>query len=136
MRALVLLALTALLAGADATCASGTSAGRTELRVTYWEDGAGAPDDVWTLRCRPASGTVAKPVLACRKLAAGGAALFAATPAETVCTEIFGGPQRARVVGLLAGRRVWTTFTRRNGCEIARWNRLVPWLLPPGGVTR
>jgi hypothetical protein len=30
---------------------------------------------------------------------------------------------------------VWASFSRQNGCAIARWNRVSPWLLPPGGVT-
>ena len=53
-----------------------------------------------------------------QKLAAGGARLFAPLLEEHVCTEIYGGPQRARIVGTVAGKRVWTTFTRTNGCEI------------------
>ena len=65
----------------------------------------------------------------------GGRAPFAPLPPDTVCTEIYGGPQRARVTGLLDGRHVWATFTRSNGCHIARWAKLSPWLLPPGGPT-
>jgi len=30
----------------------------------------------------------------------------------------------AAVRGLFRGRRVRATFTRRNGCEVARWSRL------------
>ena len=63
------------------------------------------------------------------------ARLFAPVSPKAVCTEIYGGPQKARVVGTVAGKRVWATFTRANGCHIERWNRLVPWLLPHGGVT-
>jgi hypothetical protein len=36
---------------------------------------------------------------------------------------------------MVDGRRVWTTFKRTNGCEIDRWRRISPWLVPPGGVT-
>jgi len=39
------------------------------------------------------------------------------------------------VVGKVAGKRVWASFSRTNGCHIARWDRLSPWLLPRGGVT-
>ena len=53
----------------------------------------------------------------------------------TVCTEIYGGPQVALIVGTVDGRRVWARVQRRDGCEVARWNRLTRWLLPPGGVT-
>jgi hypothetical protein len=52
-----------------------------------------------------------------------------------MCTEIYGGPQRARVVGTVKGQPVRATFSRTNGCEIARWQRISPWLVPPGGVT-
>ena len=93
------------------------------------------PDAVWTLRCNPAGGSVDRPARACSRLAAGGRAPFAPLPPDTVCTEIYGGPQRARVTGLLDGRHVWATFTRSNGCHIARWAKLSPWLLPPGGPT-
>jgi hypothetical protein len=108
----------------------------TSLRVTYWEDGANAASQVtWTLRCNPARGSLPRPKVACRRLAVGGTKLFAPLPLDTVCTEIYGGPQRARVVGIVAGKRVWATFARTNGCAIGRWNRISPWLLPPGGVT-
>jgi hypothetical protein len=108
----------------------------TALRVTYWEDGAKTtPHATWTLRCNPPRGTLPRPAAACRKLERGGAKLFAPTPPDTACTEIYGGPQKARVVGLGAGKRVRATLTRSDGCEIARWSRLAPWLLPQGGVT-
>ena len=51
------------------------------------------------------------------------------------CTEIYGGAQAALVVGTVEGKRVWARLQRGDGCQIARWNRLSPWLLPPGGVT-
>jgi hypothetical protein len=57
-------------------------------------------------------------------------------PPDTACTTIWGGPQVARVIGSVQGTRIWTTFTRANGCEIERWQRLSPWLLPAGGATR
>jgi hypothetical protein len=61
--------------------------------------------------------------------------LFAPLSKNLVCTEIYGGPQRARVVGTMDGKHVWATFTRTNGCEISRWQRIAPWLVPSGGVT-
>jgi hypothetical protein len=135
MRVLVLLAFAALVAVAGAGAAGGTS--HTALVITYWDDGSKPADkDVWTLRCNPPSGTLARPGIACRKLAAGGWKLVAPVPAGAICTQIYGGPQVARIVGYLQGRRVWARFTRENGCQISRWNKLSPWLLPPGGVTR
>jgi hypothetical protein len=132
----VLLLTAMCVALAACSLASGRSKSGTTLRIAYWEDGVGAiPDSVWTLRCNPAGGTLKLPARACRKLAAGGPALFAPLSPKLVCTEIYGGPQRARVTGLLDGKRIWATFTRSNGCHISRWARVSPWLLPPGGIT-
>jgi hypothetical protein len=118
------------------TAALGAGSSTTSLRVTYWEDGAVTSKSVtWTLRCDPASGSLARPARACTRLAAGGVKLFAPLRKDMVCTELYGGPQRARVVGTVDGKRVWATFTRRDGCEIDRWQRISPWLVPPGGVT-
>jgi hypothetical protein len=61
--------------------------------------------------------------------------LFAPVPTDMACTEIYGGPQVARVVGVVQGKRIWARFSREDGCQIARWSRVSPWLLPPGGVT-
>ena len=134
MRGVILLALTLLALAASTSLQAGTSP-TTSLRIAYWEGPGNTPDVVWTLGCNPARGSLFRPAVACRKLAAGGAKLFAPVRPGTVCTEIYGGPQRARIVGVLAGKRVWATFTRTNGCHIDRWNRFVPWLLPPGSVT-
>ena len=134
MRASVALALVGICLGATTFARADTSSG-TSLRVTFWKNGAVAKETwVRTLRC-PSSGTLLRPRAACRRLARGGPALFAPVPGNAVCTEIYGGPQKARVVGTLGGRRIWATFTRQNGCHIARWDRLSPWLVPPGGVT-
>lgn len=135
MRGVIVLAL--VVAGLVATTAGATGGSSASLRISYWENGfGGAPDAVWTLRCSPARGTLPRPARACQRLVAGGAKLFAAFPPNTVCTEIYGGPQQARVVGTVAGKRVWASFSRTNGCHISRWERLSPWLLPSGGVTR
>ena len=37
---------------------------------------------------------------------------------------IYGGPQKATVQGTLDGTAVEGTFTRSDGCEIARWNQV------------
>lgn len=135
MRAVLILAATCIALAACSAALGGSTSGTT-LRIAYWEGGTGVkPDAVWTLRCDPAGGTLHSPARACRKLAAGGPALFAPLSPKLVCTEIYGGPQRARVTGFLEGKRIWATFTRSNGCHISRWARVSPWLLPPGGIT-
>ena len=124
-----------LLAVTAATTASAATPATTALRVTYWEDVAKPSESItWTLRCNPARGSLPRPARACSRLAAGGARLFARLPRNIVCTEIYGGPQRARVVGTVNGRRIFATFARSNGCEIDRWQRISPWLVPAGGV--
>jgi hypothetical protein len=139
MRGIVVLALVGLVVGVGVPAAAQTqsqSPGRTSLIVTYWPEGVDSSDRVvWTLRCNPAGGTHPRPVVSCRRLAVAGTTLFRPVPKIAVCTEIYGGPQVARVVGLVEGRRVWATFSRQNGCAIARWSRVSPWLLPPGGAT-
>ena len=108
----------------------------TALTVTYWKDGSRLAEKTrWNLECDPATGTLARPAAACRRIKAAGWRLFAPVKEGSICTEIYGGPQVALVVGIVEGRRVWARVQRRNGCEIARWSRLSPWLLPPGGVT-
>jgi len=135
MRAFFLLAIAA---GAlfTASLALAHAQSVTSLRVTYWENSANTNTSVtWTLRCNPPRGTLPRRAIACRRLAASGPKLFAPIPLDSVCTEIYGGPQKARVVGTLAGKKIWAAFARTNGCAIGRWNRVSPWLLPPGGVT-
>ena len=134
MRGIGTLVLAVLVVGvSEATSASSA----TSLRVTFWENSSNPGSSMtWTLRCNPPRGSLPRNAVACRRLAAGGSKLFTPLPRDVVCTEIYGGPQRARVVGTVAGKRIWATFARTNGCEIDRWNRVSPWLLPPGGVTR
>ena len=99
-----------------------TAAPRISLTITAWPDGLSGPKRTWTLRCGPVGGTLPKRADACARLARLDGA-FAPTPRDAVCTMLYGGPQVARVAGAFEGRRIWTTFKRRDGCEIARWNR-------------
>ena len=48
-----------------------------------------------------------------------------------MCTQQYGGPQVAVVTGWFLGREVHSTFSRTDGCEIARWRAMAPLL---GGV--
>jgi hypothetical protein len=130
MRIVAVLFLIGAALGASASGSAGTAA-ETTLKVTYWENPArSSTRDDWTLRCNPVGGTLPRPTVACRRLATVGAKLFAAVPRDATCTQIYGGPQVARVIGTVDGERVWAKFSRRNGCQIARWDRLSPWLLP------
>ena len=93
------------------------------LQITVWPQGPDAASRTWTLRCGPAGGSLPKPALACRRLRELRAP-FAPVPKNAVCTAIYGGPAVARVTGRFRGETVRATFRRRNGCEIARWDRV------------
>jgi hypothetical protein len=54
----------------------------------------------------------------------------AANPDDRVCTEIYGGPQHAKIEGSVDGDRVARKITRTDGCGIADWTAL-EWLLGP-----
>ncbi|WP_432092193.1 SSI family serine proteinase inhibitor [Streptomyces sp. bgisy100] len=109
-------------------------AGEDRLTVTVDGGGDRALDGLYSLDCHPAGGTHRDPQLACDRLdevTRWGADPFAPVSPRANCTMIHGGTATARVTGTWAGRPVDATFNRTNGCEIARWNRLVP-LLPDG----
>jgi len=116
--ALLVAVLAALASPAAATI------GGTHLRVTYWPAGQGnGPARSWTLDCAPGGGSLPQAAAACSKLARMRNP-FAVPPKDQICTEIYGGPQEAVVAGRFEGRRIWIRLARRNGCEIARFNRL------------
>ncbi len=96
----------------------------TSLHVTVWPNGQGhTPKRTYALTCAPVGGTLPQRASACTKLAALRAP-FAPTPKDTACTQIYGGPQEALVVGRFRGSTIRAHFNRRNGCEIARWARV------------
>jgi hypothetical protein len=39
---------------------------------------------------------------------------------------IYGGPEQAHVTGTVDGKQVDATFTRQNGCELARFDEASP----------
>ncbi|MGW1861035.1 SSI family serine proteinase inhibitor [Streptomyces collinus] len=88
-------------------------------------------DGRYELFCHPESGDHPDPAGACRVLDTNtqwGRDTFAPVPPDSVCTMLYGGPATARVTGTWAGRPVDARFDRGNGCEIARWDRMVPFL--------
>jgi hypothetical protein len=94
----------------------------TSLHITVWPAGVGQPGKkVYTLNCAPVGGTLPKRAAACTKLMRV-ARPFAPTPKGTACTMIYGGPQEALVTGRFRGNLVRAHFSRKDGCELARWN--------------
>ena len=49
---------------------------------------------------------------------------------DRVCTQIYGGPETARVTGTIDGEPVDRRFTRTNGCEIADFTAAAGLLQP------
>ena len=96
----------------------------TSLKITVWPNGRDKASRVATLRCGPVGGTLPRRAAACGRLAKLAGNPFAPVRADAVCTQIYGGPQEALVRGTFRGRRVWARFTRRDGCQIARWDRV------------
>ncbi|MFI1385713.1 SSI family serine proteinase inhibitor [Embleya sp. NPDC020886] len=83
----------------------------------------------YTLQCHPAGGSHPEPARACDRLEAPTAVdadPFAPVPGGAHCTMVHGGPATARITGTWAGRSVDAEFRRTDGCEIARWDNLVP----------
>lgn len=52
-------------------------------------------------------------------------------PADRVCTEVYGGPDTATIVGSIDGQPVDTVIDRTNGCGISEWDELLSDVLPP-----
>ena len=98
-----------------------------DLTIALDESGEG-PVRTFRLTCEPTGGDHPDPQAACDALARAGIAAFDPVPLDVACTEIYGGPQRATVEGIVAGTPVSGTFARNNGCEIARWDVLAPLL--------
>ncbi|MEU0387196.1 SSI family serine proteinase inhibitor [Streptomyces chartreusis] len=117
--------------------AGGKGPDRDHLTVTVRDTGGDA-DGTYELYCGPDGGSHPDPRGACAALKRDtrwGKDVFAPAPAGGFCTMQYGGPATARVTGTWAGRPVDATYDRRDGCAIARWDRLVP-LLPDLGSRR
>ncbi|MEW2114577.1 SSI family serine proteinase inhibitor [Streptomyces sp. NPDC005474] len=107
--------------------------GRASDHLTVTVHGTGGrADGRFELVCHPGGGSHPDVDGACGSLDRGarwGKDPFAPVAPDSVCTMVYGGPATAHVTGTWAGRAVDATFDRSNGCQMARWDRLVP-LLP------
>ncbi|ARQ69668.1 SSI family serine proteinase inhibitor [Streptomyces marincola] len=127
--ALVLAATAALPASAAGHAPADEAAGR--LLITVVDSGTDA-DGTHELTCGPAGGDHADPAGACAALERAEQP-FEAVERGTMCTYVHGGPATAEIEGVWNGERVRAEFSRADGCEIARWDALVP-ALPDLGV--
>lgn len=130
---LLLRALIALALGAAALAACGEDedggeagggppAGESRLEVTLAPRGAAGG------RERMATASCEGEARACEQLEALQPADLYPVDPSTPCTEIYGGPDEVRIRGTLDGEPVNALLTRVNGCEIDRFERLVPLL--------
>ncbi|MGW4232407.1 SSI family serine proteinase inhibitor [Streptomyces sp. NPDC004980] len=102
---------------------------QTRLTVTVSESGNPTADGTFELECGPANGSHPAAQRACDLLdeaAKSGRNPFVPTDRNAMCTLQAGGPAAARVSGTWQGQSVDARFSRANGCEISRWNNLVP----------
>ena len=51
---------------------------------------------------------------------------------DVACTELYGGPETATIEGTLDREQVDARFSREDGCEIARWEKVAPLLEAAG----
>ena len=55
-------------------------------------------------------------------------------PTDQACTQQYGGSQEATVTGVVDGRSVEASFSKRDGCEIAAWDAAKDVLGSDGGA--
>ncbi|AQU67743.1 SSI family serine proteinase inhibitor [Streptomyces niveus] len=99
------------------------------LTVTVVDTNITRADGTYELKCGPTGGTHPEARSACARLdelAGEGKDPFTPVPEGQMCTMQMGGPATARVTGTWQGRSIDATFSRKNGCEISRWQNLVP----------
>jgi hypothetical protein len=115
MRMLPLLAAALL-----AACGSETPAGpapSTSLVVTVDRDGPHGSQPAKTVRLRcPGAGCGLTKKLTVKD--------FAPPRPDVACNMIYSGPQTATVRGLLRGKPVNARFSRTDGCQTNRWERV------------
>ncbi len=105
-----------------------TSTGDTSLTIIFVRK---STRDRVTLKCDPPGGTHPDPALACDVLT-GVPDPFAPVPADAVCSQVYGGPEKAKVTGTYQGVPVDAEFSRTDGCEISRWDAIGPVINPKG----
>jgi hypothetical protein len=125
MRWFALAVLVAALAGCGSQEGAGTRGQLAQLVVRVDDDGAKGAGPARELRLTCEQPTDSS---ACGAAAGISAADLRETPPGTACTQIYGGPEEASIEGTIRGDDVDAHFDRRDGCEIARWERVQPLL--------
>lgn len=142
-----LLGLIAVLAVVAASCGDDdpvpTTGGSSEVdpptaEITVVLDGGEFNGGSYTLSCRPDAPQIVPvvdgidPGTACQRLQDESVSdwLVNGPDPDQVCTEVYGGPQRATITGTIEDRPVQTEVDRTNGCGIDTWDRLLAGVLP------
>jgi hypothetical protein len=113
-------------------------AAQTDLDITVWPDGKGKGEPQrYTLSCPAPSGEHPDPEKACEAVDDLNAEDFDPVSPDAICTEIYGGPQQARLEGTFAGGDdvvpVALELNRENGCQIDLWDRFAKIVPQPAG---
>jgi Subtilisin inhibitor-like len=113
-------------------------AAQTDLDITIWPDGKGKGEPQrYTLSCPEPSGEHPDPEKACEAVYDLNAEDFEPVSPDAICTEIYGGPERARLEGTFAGGDdvvpVALDLSRENGCQIDLWDRFAKIVPQPAG---
>lgn len=116
---------------------AGQGEGDAELAITV-TPAEGEPDLNYTLVCESgaplAESEHPDPGKACAAIKANAGILAPPTQDEDlVCTEQYGGPQKATVTGMVDGVPVDAAFARTNGCDISSWDAAAD-ILGAGGA--
>lgn len=125
-------AVAAVLLGALCTAsfsgcaAQAPSSAPTHLEITIRADG-NAISAQFLLDCNGAnaldSSTLPNAADACKLITDKPEIISSQDDPQAICTEIYGGPEKAEISGKLAGKTISTSFSKHNGCAIERWNR-------------
>lgn len=112
--------------GEEAAVSTNTDpAAATALEITLWPAGRdGAELRLGTLACDPPRGNARDPEAACAFLA-DGIPIIWQDRGDQICTEIYGGPEEARIVGTVRGETVEVELDRVNGCAIEAWDQSI-----------
>jgi Subtilisin inhibitor-like len=114
--------------GGSGTHSPATARSATQPAVSLVIQVAARPGAVpqrWTLTCDPAGGSHPDAKAACKVLASASNP-FAPVPRGIMCPMIVSGPQTATIDGTWHGTPVHATFSKVNGCQTTRWDKIAP----------
>lgn len=100
--------------------------GQIALTIRIWPKGLlgpRKPPRVYTLRCRPAGGSLPHAAAACAKLVRVQNPFAPISPLQR-CYPVYAGLQTAGVTGTYGGRSAHVRLERSDSCGVQRWDQL------------